>query len=175
MMKINNYELDINTKDFSKIIDKKVRPEIVPAKNELLNNYYCTIIDYCTIVRHSLENRIVTHLIVYETCFMTELFLKYYLLSKGLMMESNIWNHNLEQLIENAKKFDNTNFYELDAYKNILLKLLGNRIELRQYANARYNHFTKCEKLFYDNENKEKMIKYSEEVLAWIKRNLFIE
>ena len=68
MMKINNYELDINSRNFSKIIAKKVRLEIIPVKNELLNNYYCTII------RHSLENRIVTHLIVYETCFMTECF-----------------------------------------------------------------------------------------------------
>lgn len=75
MRKTNNYELDISNKNFSKIIDKKVRPEIIPVKNELLNNnYYCTKIDYYTTIRHLLENQIVTHLIVYETCFMTEFF-----------------------------------------------------------------------------------------------------
>lgn len=96
---------------------------------------------------------------------MIELFLKYYLLSEGLTMENGIWNHNLEQLIENTKKFDDINFYELEVYKNILLKLLDNRIELRQYANARYNYLTRCERLFYEDDNKEKTIRYSEEVL----------
>ena len=103
------------------------------------------------------------------------MFLKYYLLSEDLTMENGIWNHNLEQLIENTNKFDDINFYELEVYKNILLKLLDNRIELRQYLNARYNHFTKCERLFYEDDNKKKTIRYSEEVLEWIKRNLFIE
>lgn len=171
MMKINNYELDINNIDFSNIIDKKIHPEIIPAKDMLLYNYYCTIIDYYTVIKNSLKNRIVTHLIVYETCFV----IKYFLLEKGLTIENCIWNHNLEQLLENAKEFDVSNFYELDVYKNILLKMLDKKIELGQYANARYNHFKKSEKLFFYDDNKEKSIKCSEEVLAWIKKNLCIE
>lgn len=149
--------------------------EIGPLKNVLLNNYYNAIASYYSIADYSLQCKIATHLIVYETCFIVELFLKCYLLDRGCTINDDMWSHDIEKLIENAKNFDYNNIFEFDEYRRILLKIIDGKIKLNQYANTRYNHFKKEEKLLFNDENKDCIIIYSEEVLKWIKKNLRIE
>ena len=147
----------------NKIVEKNV--EII------IFNYVCLIRDLIDITMYTLNKDIVKPLIFYNTCFLVELSLKYYLIRSTKLNINDVEEkgHNIVELMRSAKEIG----LDVDELQFLLQKFRnrGNhRLDLNNYYNYKYNREIGQDKLIFDFECSDKEKNNIKEVMEWIKR-----
>ena len=133
----------------NKIVEKNV--EII------IFNYVCLIRDLIDITMYTLNKDIVKPLIFYNTCFLVELSLKYYLIRSTKL--------NINDVEEIGLDVDELQFL-LQKFRN----RENHRLDLNNYYNYKYNREIGQDKLIFDFECSDKEKNNIKEVMEWIKR-----
>ena len=126
----------------NKIVEKNV--EII------IFNYVCLIRDLIDITMYTLNKDIVKPLIFYNTCFLVELSLKYYLIRSTKEIGLDV--DELQFLLQKFRNREN------------------HRLDLNNYYNYKYNREIGQDKLIFDFECSDKEKNNIKEVMEWIKR-----
>jgi|GEM_PF-3182841 hypothetical protein len=147
----------------NKIVEKNV--EII------IFNYVCLIRDLIDITMYTLNKDIVKPLIFYNTCFLVELSLKYYLIRSTKLNINDVEEkgHNIVELMRSAKEIG----LDVDELQFLLQKFRNrenHRLDLNNYYNYKYNREIGQDKLIFDFECSDKEKNNIKEVMEWIKR-----
>lgn len=151
----------------SDIVNKIVKSNI----DIIISNYVYLIADLINITMYTLTKDIVKPLIVYNTCFLVELSLKYYLIrnTKLNINEVEGKGHNIVDLMRRTKEIG----LDVDELQFLLQKFRNrenHKLDLNNYYNYKYNREIGQDKLIFDFECSDKEKKNIEEVIDWIKR-----
>lgn len=146
--------------------------KIVESNIELIiSNYVCLIRDLINITMYTLTEDIVKPLIVYNTCFLVELSLKYYLIRSAKLNINEVEGkgHNIVDLMRISKEIG----LDVDELQFLLQKFRNrknHRLDLNNYYNYKYNREIGQDKLIFDFECNDKEKNNIKEVIEWIKR-----
>jgi len=147
----------------NKIVEKNI--EII------ISNYIYLIRDLINITMYTLTKDIVKPLILYNTCFLVELSLKYYLI-RSVKLNINYVEekgHNIVDLMRDSKEIG----LDVDELQFLLQKFRNrenHRLDLNNYYNYKYNREIGQDKLIFDFECSDKEKDNIKEVIEWIKR-----
>ena len=163
-------------KDSFQIVQIPETPDIVNKIVEsnieiIISNYVCLIKDLINITMYALNNDIVKPLIIYNTCFLVELSLKYYLIRSAKLNINEVEGkgHNIVELMRISKSIG----LDVDELQFLLQKFRNrenHRLDLNNYYNYKYNREIGQDKLIFDFECSDKEKSNIKEVLEWIKR-----
>lgn len=163
-------------KDSFEIVQIPETPDIVNKIVEsnieiIISNYVCLIKDLINITMYTLNNDIVKPLIIYNTCFLVELSLKYYLIRSAKLNINEVEGkgHNIVELMSRSKSIG----LDVDELQFLLQKFRNrenHRLDLNNYYNYKYNREIGQDKLIFDFECSDKEKSNIKEVMEWIKR-----
>ena len=163
-------------KDSFQIVQIPETPDIVNKIVEsnieiIISNYVCLIKDLINITMYALNNDIVKPLIIYNTCFLVELSLKYYLIRSAKLNINEVEGkgHNIVELMRISKSIG----LDADELQFLLQKFRNrenHRLDLNNYYNNKYNREIGQDKLIFDFECSDKEKSNIKEVMEWIKR-----
>ena len=163
-------------KDSFQIVQIPETPDIVNKIVEsnieiIISNYVCLIKDLINITMYALNNDIVKPLIIYNTCFLVELSLKYYLIRSAKLNINEVEGkgHNIVELMRISKSIG----LDVDELQFLLQKFRNrenHRLDLNNYYNYKYNREIGQDKLIFDFECSDKEKSNIKEVMEWIKR-----
>lgn len=132
-------------KDSFQIVQIPETPDIVNKIVEsnieiIISNYVCLIKDLINITMYALNNDIVKPLIIYNTCFLVELSLKYYLIRSAKLNINEVEGkgHNIVELMRISKSIG----LDVDELQFLLQKFRNrenHRLDLNNYYNYKYN------------------------------------
>lgn len=146
--------------------------KIVESNIEIIiSNYVYLIKDLINITMYTLNKDIVKPLIIYNTCFLVELSLKYYLIriAKLNINEVEVKGHNIVELMRISKEIG----LDVDELQFLLQKFRNrenHRLDLNNYYNYKYNREIGEDKLIFNFECSDKEKNNIKEVMEWIKR-----
>lgn len=137
----------------------------------IICNYVYLIKDLINITMYTLNKDIIKPIILYNTFFLIELSLKYYLIRTAKLNIDEIESkgHNIVELMRVAKET------ELDVNElQFLLQKFRNKekhkLDFNNYYNYKYNREIGQDKLIFDFECSDKEKNNIKEVIEWIKR-----
>lgn len=149
------------------------------ASNKLkiiVNNYRVLMEDVIKQTEFLIEETTNKPLILYNTCFLIELGLKYYLTLK-LSIDNirNIENkgHNISDFIDISKK-QGLDTEELVFLLNKFIDNENRRLDLKNYYNYKYNRLKGEVNIIFDFEFSEKEKNNVKEIIVWIRQNILI-
>lgn len=147
----------------NKIIESNI--EIV------ISNYVRLIIDLINITMYTLTADIVKPLIMYNTCFLVELSLKYYLIKSAKLNINEVERkgHNIVDLMRISKEIG----LDVDELQFLLEKFRNRenrKLDFNNYYNYKYNREIGQDKLIFDFKCSDKEKNNIKEVIKWIKR-----
>lgn len=146
--------------------------KIVESNIEIIiSNYVCLIKDLIDITIYTLNKDIVKPLIMYNTCFLVELSLKYYLIRNAKLNIDEVEGkgHNIVELMRKSKEVG----LDVDELQFLLQKFRNrenHRLDLNNYYNYKYNREIGQDNLIFDFKCSDKEKSNIKEVMEWIKR-----
>ena len=162
-------------KDSFQIVQIPETPDIVNKIVEsnieiIISNYVCLIKDLINITMYALNNDIVKPLIIYNTCFLVELSLKYYLIRSAKLNINEVEGkgHNIVELMRISKSIG----LDVDELQFLLQKFRNrenHRLDLNNYYNYKYNREIGQDNLIFDFKCSDKEKSNIKEVMEWIK------
>ena len=173
-MEINNkkeFKLD-NIPDLSSSIKSVINDTINNVVDEIFYNYKIIAKDSKSIIEKSIETRISKPLIMYNLLFMTEIYLKFFLLNFKNIREIEQFRHNIYNLIESAKNIGTMHDFDelIDLLKRIKNKRNQN-LDYNNYYHFKYNHQLAQNDLIFNYECTEREILRIKDVIEWLDSN----
>ena len=144
---------------------------------EIYDNYKYLIKDTIKTIEFCLSHGINKPLTLFYLFFCIELFLKFYLIKNTSYSLKEIAHkgHSFQSLFNEINCIDKSNnMEELEFLIRGFKDKHNNNIDINQYANFKYNHLKKEEKIIFDYEIKQREKKKIEEVMKWIKNYLVL-